>query len=73
MKHGSRPLDFRQDVRHLRGPRERPGVVVVLRDEGLDGGDEIGDTLERPAARPLGRELAEPPRDQVSATSCWSG
>ncbi len=40
-------------------------MVVVVRDEGLDGGNERGDTLERAALEPLRRELAEPPLDQI--------
>lgn len=54
MQHCLSPLDFRQDVLYLGRPSERLGVAVVVCDESLNGGDEVGDALEdAPAAASL--------------------
>lgn len=65
MQHCPSPLDFRQDVLYLGRPGERPGVAVVVCDESLNGGDEVGNALEDAPAEPLGRELPEPPLDEI--------
>ena len=40
-------------------------MPVVMRHEGLDGRDQIGDALEDAPAELLGRQLAEPPLDEI--------
>lgn len=65
MQHCLSPLDFRQDGLHLGRPGEGPGVAVVVCDEGLNGGNEVGDALEDAPAEPLNREFPEPPLDEI--------
>src|SRR6266571_2775783 len=57
--------DFLQDLLGGGGPHERLGVVVVGLEVFLDGGDQIGDGFEHPAADRFVGEVAEPALHEV--------
>src|SRR6266571_3104809 len=46
-------------------PDERAGVAIVFTDVLANGVDQIGDTLEGPAADPFAGDFREPAFDQV--------
>jgi hypothetical protein len=54
-----------QNGRDLGRPLERPEAPIVVRDAVLDGGDQVRNAPEHAVAVTLGRELAEPPLDEI--------
>ena len=65
MQGGAAALDFFEDVGSGGGPDEGLGMLVVLSDVVLNGGDEFVDAAKNAAAQALDGEIAKESLDHV--------
>ena len=57
--------DLGQDRVSILVPGENFGVVIMVAQEVLNGGNEIGDAFEHSASKPALRQFSKPPLDHI--------
>ena len=67
MQGGTSALDFLEDVGGGRGPDEGRGMLVVLGDVVVNGGDELVHAAKHAAAQALDGEIAKESLDHVQS------
>ena len=62
-------LDLGKDRLCILVPGKNFGVVIMMAQEGFNGGNEIRYAFEHPAAYPALRQLSKPPLDHIQPRS----